>query len=64
MMKHQVVINVTNPNGESVSVLRGAQLTLPKRIVKWLFGDYTQVVLLNPGQTVEFVNVKEIKEGV
>lgn len=63
-MKHQVVINVSNDKGHKLQVLKGAQMTLPRRIIKWLFGDYTQVVLLNPGQTVESVNVKEIKEGV
>lgn len=45
-MKHKVVINVTNENGKKTSVLKGAFRFLPERIVKWLFGDYTQVYLM------------------
>lgn len=38
-------------------------MRLPSRIARFLFGDYTQVYLLAPGQTVESVDVREIKEG-
>lgn len=62
-MKHQVVINVSKPNGGKTRVLKGAQLTLPKRIIQWLFGEYTQIFVMKPGQTIESVNVKEVKEG-
>ena len=33
------------------------------KIIKFLFGDYRQVFLLDPGQSVQSVDVKEIKEG-
>ena len=46
-----------------MKVLRGGQLTLPQKIIKFLFGDYRQVFLLDPGQSVQSVDVKEIKEG-
>ncbi len=61
MLKHKITINVSNERGK-VNVLKGASLTLPKRLVKFLFGDYTQVYLLSPGQSVESVDVKEMKE--
>ena len=38
-------------------------MRLPSRIARFLFDDFTQVYLLAPGQTVESVDVKEIKEG-
>ena len=62
-IKHKVIINVTNENGENVEVLRGGRLTLPQKIIKFLFGDYRQVFLLDPGQSVQSVDVKEVKEG-
>ena len=62
-MKHKVVINVTNDKGDKTEVLRGAQMWLPRRLIKWLFGEYTQVYLLDPGKTVESVDVKEIMKG-
>jgi len=62
-LKHRITINVSNPGRKKVSVLQGAQMRLPARIVKFLFGDFTQVYLLAPGQTVESVDVREVKEG-
>ncbi len=62
-IKHKVVINVTDENGDTKEVLQGGQLTLPQKIIKLLFGDYRQVFLLNPGQSVQSVDVKELKEG-
>lgn len=62
-MKHQVVISIKDKNGDKTQVLRGAQMSLPRRLIKWLFGDYTQVYLLEPGKTVESVDIKEVVKG-
>ena len=61
-MKHQVVINVVKENGEKLPVVKGAFRTLSMRIVKWLFGEYTQVYLLKPGETVSSVDIVEVIE--
>ena len=63
VIKHKVVINVADENGDTIKVLRGGQLTLPQKIIKLLFGDYRQVFLLDPGQSVQSVDVKEVKGG-
>ena len=63
-LKHRIVINVSDPHGKKTTVLRGAHMRLPARIVRFLFGDFTQVYLLAPGQTVESVDVREVKGGV
>lgn len=60
MMKHQVIINVEKADGEKVSVVKGAIRYLPRKIVEWLFGEYTQVYLLKPGETVSSVDVVEV----
>ena len=62
-MKHRITIYVTDPNGKKAAVLRGADMRLPARLVRFLFGDFQQVYLLSPGQTVESVNISEVKEG-
>lgn len=62
-VKHKVTINVSDESGRKSTVLRGADMKLPARIIRFLFGDFTQVYLLKPGQTVESVDVREIKEG-
>ena len=62
MMKHQVIINVVKENGEKLPVVKGAIRTLPRKIVEWLFGEYTQVYLLKPGETVSSVDIVEVIE--
>lgn len=61
-MKHKVIINVTDERGNKTEVLRGAQMWLPRKIVEWLFGEYTQVYLLKPNQTIESVDIREVTE--
>jgi len=62
-IKHKVTINVTDEKGDTDKVLRGGELTLPQKIIKFLFGDFRQVYLLDPGKSVKSVDIKEIKEG-
>ena len=52
-LKHKITINVTDAKGRHMTVLRGAKRSIPERVVSFLFGDFTQVYLLAPGQTVE-----------
>ncbi|MCB6332635.1 hypothetical protein LI292_05945 [Blautia obeum] len=44
-------------------MLKGANVKLPTRLIKFLFGDFTQVYLLALGQTVESVDIHEVKKG-
>lgn len=62
-LKHRITINVTDPHGKTGTVLKGADARLPARLARFLFGGYTQVYLLKPGQPIESVDVKEVKEG-
>ena len=62
-LKHNITINVSDSVGKQVNVLNGADVRLPVRLLRFLFGNFTQVYLLSPGQTVKSVEVKELKEG-
>jgi hypothetical protein len=62
-LRHRITINVTDPHGNCTRVLRGADVKLPVRLLRFLFGDFTQVYLLRPGQTVDSVDIHEVKEG-
>ena len=62
-LKHSITINVSDSDGKQVNVLNGADVKLPVRLLRFLFGNFTQVYLLSPGQTVKSVEVKEINEG-
>lgn len=59
-IKHKITIRVSDPKGKSKTVLKGANMKLPARIIRLLFGEYQQAYLLSPGQTVESVDIKEI----
>lgn len=60
-MKHKVTIRIADEHGNR-AVVRGAQARIPTRLVRFLFGGFTNVYLLTPGQSVESVNIEEIKE--
>ena len=62
-IKHKIVINVSDPHGKTANVLKGANVRLPTRLIKLLFGDFTQVNLIAPGQTVESVDIHEVEKG-
>ena len=62
-LRHRVVINVSDSGGRKRNVLEGADMRLPARLARFLFGGFTQVYLLSPGQTVESVDIREVKEG-
>ena len=61
-MKHKVTIRVTDERGSRRAVVQGAQTRIPTRLVRFLFGVFTNVYLLTPGQSVESVNIEEVKE--
>lgn len=59
-LKHKVRINVTDDDGKKQVVLQGGLRHLPQRIVKWLFGSNTEILVLKPGQSIESVEIREV----
>lgn len=57
MIKHKVDIKVSGN-----SVLKAGDMTLPRRIIRWLFGDYQQIYLISPGKTIEQIEIKEVDD--
>lgn len=41
-LKHRVRINVCDEHGRKQPVLRSGTARLPKRLLKWLFGDFCE----------------------
>ncbi len=62
-LKHKVLINVTDDKGDKQQVLKGATLRVPKKLLKWFIGEKLEILVLAPGQSVEDVEVHEIKKG-
>lgn len=63
-LQHKVKINVTDRNGNKQNVLNGTVKKLPQRLLTFLFGEFNEILVLAPGQSVEIVEIHELKRGV
>ena len=61
-MKHKITINVADADERRTTMLKGAGKKLPTRILRFLFGDFTQVYFLSTGQTVQSVDINKVKK--
>ena len=61
-LKHRIRINVTEGKSRARD-LEDADRRFPMRLPRLLFGEFTTVYLLSSGQSIESVEVHEIKEG-
>jgi hypothetical protein len=61
-LRQRVKVNVTGRDGKRRRVLTSTRLSLPRRILKFLFGDFCDVLVLTPGEDVQSVEIHEIKE--
>ena len=62
-MKHKVKITVEK-DGKRTQVLSSQIIRLPKRLLRWLLGDFCEILVLTPGKTVQGVEIQQISEGV
>lgn len=62
-MKHKVKIAVSN-GGKKTQMLTSGSIRLPMRLLRWLFGDFCEILVLTPGKTVQGVEIQEVTEGV
>lgn len=60
-LRHKVRINVAEKNRNKQKVLESVHLSLPRRFLKLLFGDFNEVLVLAPGDTVEGIEIKEVR---
>ena len=61
-MKHTMCISVSKkPKIDGVAAVR--QLKVRERLLKLLLGDSEKVTIIVPGDTVEELAIKEVKEG-
>lgn len=62
-MKHKVKIAVSN-GGKKTQILTSGSIKLPMRFLRWLLGDFCEILVLTPGKTVQGVEIQEVTEGV
>lgn len=62
-MTHKVCINIVKPGGRPIPVVRSGTMQIRKRLLDFLFGKQVNVIVLSPGDTVQTVEIRELKEG-
>ncbi|AQR89202.1 hypothetical protein [Clostridium saccharobutylicum] len=62
-LKHKVCINIAHPSGKSTPIINSDTVQLRKRLLNFLFGEKVNVLVLTPGDSVETVEIRELKGG-
>jgi len=63
-LQHKVQINVARKDGsQKKAVIKSGVSKIPQRLLNFLFGEFTEVLVLTPGQSVQSVEIHEIGEG-
>ncbi len=57
--KYEVSVGITKPDGRRRKIVKAGITRLPSRVVHFLFGDATTILLLKPGQDVSSIDVWE-----
>lgn len=60
-LRHRVRINIADRNGRKQEVLQSGSVSLPKRLLTWIFGDFCEVLVLTPGETVRGIEIQEMR---
>jgi hypothetical protein len=63
-LQHKVQINVAQKDGsQKKAVIKSGIHKIPQRLLNFLFGEFTEVLVLTPGQSVQSVEIYEIGKG-
>lgn len=59
-MAHKVRVNVVTKDNRKEMLYAGKKISLPRKLVRLLFGEATQILIMQPGQSVEQVEFIEL----
>ena len=62
-LQHRVQINVAQGGSGNQQVLGSRGRRIPERLLRFLFGEYSEVLVLTPGKTVRSVEIHETQVG-
>ena len=62
-MKHKAKIAISN-GSKKTQLLTGDSIKIPMRLLRWLLGDFCEILVLTPGKTVQSIEIQEVHEGV
>lgn len=59
--KHLVKINIGDRYGNKQEVLRSEHRSIPRRLLTLLFGEFCEVLVLTPGESVQGIEIREMR---
>ena len=59
-MAHKVRVNLVTKDNRKEMLYASKRISLPRKLVRLLFGDATQILIMQTGQTVEQVEFIEL----
>ena len=62
-LNHKVRINIADKHGGKQTVLQSRALSLPQRMLTFLFGDFCDILVLTPGNSVRGIEIREMRGG-
>ena len=62
-LKHRVTIKVAKPGEEVGQVIESGRKTIRSKMLDLLLGKKVNLLVITPGDSVETVEIKEIREG-
>ena len=62
-MKHKVCINIAKPDGSRTQVVKGGTMHIRKKVLDFLFGQKVSVLVLSHGDSLQTVEIHEMREG-
>lgn len=60
-LKHKIKINIADRNGHKREVLHSEHRSIPKSLLTFLFGEFCEVLVLTPGESVQGIEIKEMR---
>lgn len=63
-MVHKVRVNVVTKDNRKEMLYAGKKISLPRKLVRLLFGEATQILIMQPGQSVEQVEFIELPKAM
>lgn len=60
-LKHKVRINIADKSGKKQEVLQSEHRSIPKRLLTLFFGEFCEVLVLTPGESVQGIEIKEMR---
>ena len=60
-LRHKIHINISDRNGSQQEVLESRRIRLPHRLLRLLFGDFNEILVLTPGKSVAGVEIEQLR---